>query len=165
MLVLGGGLTCPAFVAALHASLRALIDGLGVQTFNCGLLNVSLEPSPLPGAADVLEGDAAMFGDGLADGRRSAMCGEDSPTAASGHGVISAAGGGDAAYGSDVELGLPPVEVGWRPVMARVVSRGKVTSPASDFGCLEVIGHASIGHTDPFLLIRMIDMQLAKVNV
>lgn len=32
----------------------------------------------------------------------------------------------------------------------RIVSRGKISSQASDFGGLEVFGGASIGHTDPF---------------
>lgn len=35
------------------------------------------------------------------------------------------------------------------PVVARVVSRGKLSNLASDFGGLEVFGGASIGHTDP----------------
>ena len=33
---------------------------------------------------------------------------------------------------------------------SRIVSRGKLTSQASDFGGLEVFGGASVGHTDPF---------------
>ncbi|PNH05460.1 hypothetical protein TSOC_008285, partial [Tetrabaena socialis] len=36
----GGGLSSPALAAGLHAALRALLDGLGVQAFNCGLLNL-----------------------------------------------------------------------------------------------------------------------------
>ena len=32
----------------------------------------------------------------------------------------------------------------------RIVSRGKVSSRASDFGGLEVFGQASIGNTDPY---------------
>eukprot|EP00892_Ulva_mutabilis_P006401 jgi/Ulvmu1/4132/UM019_0111.1 len=39
-----------------------------------------------------------------------------------------------------------------RPTVARIVSRGKLSSKASDFGALEVLAGASIGHTDPFLL-------------
>ena len=34
----------------------------------------------------------------------------------------------------------------------RIVSRGKLSSQASDFGGLEVFAGASIGHTDPFAL-------------
>ncbi len=33
-LAAGGGLTRPAFVTALHAALRALLDTLGAQAFN-----------------------------------------------------------------------------------------------------------------------------------
>eukprot|EP01025_Chloroclados_australasicus_P042692 TRINITY_DN45392_c0_g1_i2.p1 TRINITY_DN45392_c0_g1~~TRINITY_DN45392_c0_g1_i2.p1 ORF type:complete len:194 (-),score=16.42 TRINITY_DN45392_c0_g1_i2:89-670(-) len=39
-----------------------------------------------------------------------------------------------------------------RPVVARIVSRGKLSSKASDFGGLEVFAGASIGHTDPFTI-------------
>lgn len=35
-------------------------------------------------------------------------------------------------------------------VWRRVMSRGRVGAPASDFGGLEVFGEASIGATDPF---------------
>ncbi|KAG2422558.1 hypothetical protein HXX76_015938 [Chlamydomonas incerta] len=153
-----GGLSSPAFVAALHASLRALIDGLGVQTFNCGVMNVPLQPPLQP--EQTLQPPAAA--------------------AAAVGGLQGAAGGG----GDDEDgwLGLPPLPrslasgggdgaVGaaggscWRPMMARLVSRGKWAAPASDFGCLEVVGHASIGHTDPFVLIRAVDSQLAAAGV
>ena len=50
-----------------------------------------------------------------------------------------------------------PREFGQAPVMARVVSRGKLSSAASDFGCLEVFGGASIGHTDPYKVIESFD--------
>ncbi len=49
------------------------------------------------------------------------------------------------------------------PVMARLVSRGRLTSVASDYGCLEVVGGASIGHTDPFFIMQQLDVQLANV--
>lgn len=49
------------------------------------------------------------------------------------------------------------------PVVARIVSRGKLTSVASDFGCLEVFGGASIGHTDPFVLVEQLDAQLSAM--
>jgi hypothetical protein len=39
-------------------------------------------------------------------------------------------------------------------VVARIVSRGRLTSLASDFGGLEVFGGASIGHTDPFAVVE-----------
>ena len=50
---------------------------------------------------------------------------------------------------------------GYRPVVARVMSRGKLTSAASDFGGLEVMGGGSIGHCDPFALVKGIDAELA----
>ncbi|CAG9462411.1 unnamed protein product [Pedinophyceae sp. YPF-701] len=40
----------------------------------------------------------------------------------------------------------------WRPVWARIVSRGKPTTQSSDFGGLEVMLDASTGHTDPYFL-------------
>jgi hypothetical protein len=48
------------------------------------------------------------------------------------------------------------------PVIARLVSRGKLSSAASDFGGLEVFGGASIGHTDPFIVVQQLDAQLAN---
>ncbi len=49
-----------------------------------------------------------------------------------------------------------------KPVIARIVSRGKMGQVASDFGCLEVVGGASIGHTDPFRLRDMILETITK---
>lgn len=66
----------------------------------------------------------------------------------------SSSSGGSAASGS-AGLGMGPPG-GYShprgmalPVVARVVSRGKLSNLASDFGGLEVFGGASIGHTDP----------------
>ena len=40
-----------------------------------------------------------------------------------------------------------------RPILARVLCRGQgLGSPASDFGALEVLGGACIGHTDPYVV-------------
>ena len=83
-LILGKALDDPSFVRALLFSLRTLIDDLGVESFNVGII--------------------------MEEGR----------------------------------------------VMARVVSRGKTNQTASDFGALEVIGGASIGHSDPFVVIDAI---------
>ncbi|KXZ43867.1 hypothetical protein GPECTOR_78g55 [Gonium pectorale] len=151
VLLLGPGLTSPAFQASLHAVLRAMIDRLGVETFNCGALNVPLADdrevhfSAANGlaAADANSVDGVAHGNGGADG------------------VANGGAAFEVLAGSGDDLGLPASGAGWRPMMARVVSRGKLASPASDFGCLEVVGHASIGHTDPFVLIRAIDEQLA----
>jgi hypothetical protein len=108
VLVVGSSLGSPAFCRALHAALRGLIEALGVQTFNVGVLNVAV-------------GQAQQ---------------------------AQAQGGWGAA-------GLGP-----RPVLARVVSRGKLSSAASDYGTLEVVGGASIGHTDPYRVIAAVEQQL-----
>jgi hypothetical protein len=44
-------------------------------------------------------------------------------------------------------------------VTARVVSRGKASSRASDFGALEVFGGASIGHTSPWAVAGALDAE------
>ncbi|GLI67736.1 hypothetical protein VaNZ11_011938 [Volvox africanus] len=152
VVLLGSSLTSPVFVAALHASLRALVDGLSVQTFNCGILNVPLGQQlplqqPVAGVESCPAANELPLETGLDDSQ----------------GLVLAFSKG---MGSDEDvLRLLPSGMEWRPLMARVVSRGKTTSPASDFGCLEVIGHASIGHTDPFLLIQRIDDQLDLLHM
>lgn len=55
----------------------------------------------------------------------------------------------------------PCPQAGDRPVVARVLSRGRLSSAASDYGGFEVMGGGSIGHTDPFLVAAAIDQQLA----
>lgn len=60
--------------------------------------------------------------------------------------------------GARSAAGAPPAQ----PVVARIVSRGKANSAASDFGALEVFGGASIGHTDPYAVIAAVDAQLAR---
>ena len=40
LVVQGSGLSCPCFQYLLHAALRALIDRLGVATFNVGIFNI-----------------------------------------------------------------------------------------------------------------------------
>jgi len=45
-------------------------------------------------------------------------------------------------------------------VQARIVSRGRAASAASDFGALEVFGGASIGHTDPWTVMGALDAEL-----
>lgn len=44
----------------------------------------------------------------------------------------------------------------------RVVSRGKLSNQASDYGGLEVFGGASIGHTDPWAVGRALDAVLQR---
>ncbi|DBB17222.1 TPA: hypothetical protein ACH3X3_014281 [Trebouxia sp. C0006] len=50
------------------------------------------------------------------------------------------------------------------PVIARIVSRGKLSSQASDFGGLEVFASASIGHTDPFVVSAALQKAMLKVD-
>lgn len=57
---------------------------------------------------------------------------------------------------------LPPAEAGAGvPVVARVAHRGKVGSPSSDFGSLEVFGLASVGKADPWALSDLLGQRLA----
>lgn len=46
----------------------------------------------------------------------------------------------------------------------RIVSRGKLSSQASDFGGLEVFASASIGHTDPFVVSTALQKAMLKVD-
>jgi len=46
----------------------------------------------------------------------------------------------------------------------RLVSRGPLSSKASDFGGLEVFGGASIGHTDPYAVMSALDVQMQEVE-
>ncbi|KAF5830455.1 hypothetical protein DUNSADRAFT_14552 [Dunaliella salina] len=50
-------------------------------------------------------------------------------------------------------------------LLARVVSRGHSSKVASDYGCLEVVGGASIGNTDPFRVIDAVDQQLGDYSI
>lgn len=47
---------------------------------------------------------------------------------------------------------------------SRVVSRGRDGSRASDYGALEVFGHASIGSTDPYRVYAALQAQLAVMS-
>lgn len=130
--VYGAYMCCPAFQRMLHAALRALIDGLGCGTFNVGLLNLDLAVPPPAGV-------------GLARQHWRSVAGP----AADGVGIVS--------ISSEVDGSLWPRA----PVVARLVSRGKLSSAASDYGGLEVFGGASIGHTDPFAVVAQLEAQLA----
>eukprot|EP00191_Tetraselmis_sp_GSL018_P023294 CAMPEP_0177624068 /NCGR_PEP_ID=MMETSP0419_2-20121207/29272_1 /TAXON_ID=582737 /ORGANISM="Tetraselmis sp., Strain GSL018" /LENGTH=222 /DNA_ID=CAMNT_0019124729 /DNA_START=845 /DNA_END=1513 /DNA_ORIENTATION=- len=63
----------------------------------------------------------------------------------------------------------PPAEgMDWAsgtPIMARVVSRGKLSSRASDFGGLEVFGGASIGNTDPYIVMDLLSKRLGDRSI
>jgi hypothetical protein len=136
----GGNLSAlrsPALSRALHAALRAVVDGVcgGSGAFNAAVHNLEVP------------------GDG--------------------------GGGGSDEEHEDDEYSAPPpwplFETGddddgppaslfpsGRPLIARVVSRGPPTAAASDFGALEVMGGASIGHTDPYRLLGLFDEALER---
>lgn len=138
LIVVGSHLGCPAFKRLLHCALRTFVDGLGIQTFNVGVLNLDVEAPP-PAGSSVWANAAGA--------RVAAFC------AAAG-GVASSNGcgsGGDGAGGNGA-AGVPRA-----PVVARIVGRGKLGSAASDYGCLEVFGGASIGHTDPYAVMTALD--------
>ena len=114
----GSSMTSPAFQRLLFTTLRALVDELGVSTFNASIHNMQLSSG---GGGS--SGSAAPQGGGVLRSR-----------------------------------GMP------LPVIARVVSRGRLSNQASDFGGLEVFGGASIGHTDPFRVaeaLRQVQASLA----
>lgn len=167
-------LASPALCFALHAALRTLIDRLGAQTFNCGMLNVPLD------TAAAAAPDSAPATARAAVGAGSATSVSGTSEASAYHGTwrvvsdtdelvaalprVSNGGGHDATNDGNggAAAAVGPSGSPWRPLLARVVSRGRVTSPASDFGCLEVVGGASIGHTDPYVLVRALDEQLGE---
>jgi hypothetical protein len=130
----------PALARALHAALRAVVDGVGGGSgaFNAAVHNLQ-----------VVEGrEADQFRE--YDDEQwpplwpppGAAGGDDDGAAA----LFAGAGGGS------------------RPLVARVVSRGVPSAVASDFGALEVLGGASIGHTDPYELLRLFDAALEAAN-
>eukprot|EP00887_Chlorella_sp_A99_P007270 scaffold2.g7270.t1 len=112
LVVRGSHLLSPAFQLALFACLRALIDELGVRTFNAA---ISFDPAPAGGA----------------------------------HTANGGGGGGGVVSG---------------PCTARLVSRGKLGSAASDYGGLEVFGGASIAHTDPYAVGAALERVLARLG-
>jgi hypothetical protein len=102
----GASLTCPAFQMLVYAALRALIDDLGVESFNAGINNIPI---------------ATATSREIENRNRNSA-----------------------------------------PVVARVVSRGKASGGASDFGGLEVFAGASIGHTDPWIVLQALDTRLKQ---
>jgi hypothetical protein len=101
IVILGDHLGSRAFQSLVHCAVRALVDELGISTFNAGIYGVGM------GISDTV----------TRDGMRK-----------TGH-----------------------------QVKARVVGRGRLDSAASDVGGLEVFGGASIGHTDPWVVMRALD--------
>lgn len=131
----GSSMASPAFQRLLFTALRALIDELGVATFNAAIYNIDLA-APSSGSS----GSSVVSGMGGSAGSEAS----------------SSSSGGSSPSGGSVGLGQGPPGASAHPrgmalpVVARVVSRGKLSNMASDFGGLEVFGGASIGHTDPF---------------
>ncbi|KAK9905646.1 hypothetical protein WJX75_003820 [Coccomyxa subellipsoidea] len=117
LVVQGASLGCPCFQLLLHTALRALIDRLGVATFNVGIFNVCCSGDRNSSAPDV--GATMLAADGTGYSRP--------------------------------------------PILARIVSRGKSSSRASDYGGLEVFGKASIGNTDPYRVFAALQAQLQSL--
>lgn len=134
--IAGSSLSSPAFIRALHASLRALIDDMGINCFNVGMYNIdTAQCRPL----------GSQHGDAV--GRTG---GSSPPWDLS---LLE-----DNCQPSSTDSG----DCCSKPVVARIVSRGRISAPASDFGCLEVVGGASIGHTDPYKLMATVEARLKR---
>jgi hypothetical protein len=193
VVVVGGHLCCPAFQRLMHAALRTMIDGCGCRTFNAGVLNVDLA-AELPagvglerqfwrgaagGSSEVSssnghDGCSNGSGSGGSSMSISSLASSSSSLAGDANGSDTSSGtryhyygvSGSTSSSSSCEAAVPD-EWPWGkrpPVVARLVSRGKLSSVASDFGCLEVFGGASIGHTDPYLIVQQLDEQLAAAE-
>lgn len=126
----GSSLASPAFQRLVYVALRALIDELGVQTFNAAIHNIQLLP------AGGTERGAAASAASVMGGPGGSSSSSSSAGSVAGNGST---GGAAAAMGAFDARGRP------LPVRARIVSRGKLSNGASDFGGLEVFGGASIG--------------------
>jgi len=167
--VLGSHLGCSAFKRLLHASLRALIDGLGVSTFNVAALNVDVTVSHpharlLELVADEC-GRSAAAGDGTSTSgssehqrQREQLLLQVRPLSMDDLWIPAAFSASASAPTSSSSGSSSSPKA---PVVVRLVSRGKLDSIASDFGGLEVFGGASIGHTDPYRVVEAINQQLA----
>ncbi|PRW33028.1 hypothetical protein C2E21_8036 [Chlorella sorokiniana] len=131
----GSSMASPAFQRLLYTALRALIDELGVATFNAAIYNIDLAA---PGGSGSASGSSVVSG-----------MGGSTPSTPSSSSSGGSASGGSAGLGMGPPGGYAHPRGMALPVVARVVSRGKLSNLASDFGGLEVFGGASIGHTDP----------------
>eukprot|EP00878_Enallax_costatus_P029346 GHUV01031809.1.p1 GENE.GHUV01031809.1~~GHUV01031809.1.p1 ORF type:complete len:278 (+),score=79.41 GHUV01031809.1:156-989(+) len=185
--VVGNHLCCPAFQKMLHAALRAVIDGLGCRMFNVGALNIDLEvdaPAGVGMGRQFWNSSNSGLGGGVGTegvvGSSGSNTLPDLPHSASEAETVAQAAGNNE-HMRDSSSSLPDVQyaytsqdisvpdvlsyTGKSPVIARLVSRGKLSAAAvvtSDFGGLEVFGGASIGHTDPFLVAQQLDLQLSR---
>lgn len=151
VLLLGESMCDPTFVQAFHAVLRLMIDELDVKTFNVAIFGMHLDEAAdqdtsikrQPGKTDThnSEGASEAEADGLPRNPVIARCSFVSfPPEPSLRGFQ--------------QLGQYTFSQGLlhRHGSCRIVSRGSLSSKASDFGALEVLAGASIGHTDPYAL-------------
>lgn len=185
--VVGRHICCPAFQKMLHAALRALIDGLGCRMFNVGALNINLEAQPPAGvgldrhfwrsSCEEANGSSSSSivdkssSDDLPHSGSQAAVKASAATSSGVHGTVNSSANLSVCSwhytGNEADMSIPEVlsSEGHAPVVARLVSRGKLSAASivtSDFGGLEVFGGASIGHTDPYLVVQHLDMQLTQ---
>lgn len=146
ILVLGSHMCSQAFQRMLYAALRAMIDDLSVQTFNVGMLNVDLG---VKHEQQQQQSQQQQHGAANGDVRAGDLSGTQPDSSANTHAGCDHA----------IQVHVPDA-LAAPPVIARLVSRGKLSVAASDYGGLEVFGGACIGHTDPFRVIAALDLQL-----
>lgn len=150
VVVHGSSLASPAFQRLLYTALRGLIDELSMSTFNAAIYHIPLRPGSAGG-----DGASSASARSVAGGMGSAS------EASSSSGSLG--GGGSGGLGAGPPGGLLHPRGMAVPVVARLVSRGKLSNLASDFGGLEVFGGASIGHTDPYTVaeaLRLVQSRL-----
>ncbi len=124
---------------ALHVSLRTLIEDMGINCFNVGVLNIDVgQCQPLNSQQGAPRGDRDRQDGGSSPPWDLPLLQDDYRPSSANSGECS------------------------KPVIARIVSRGRMGAPASDFGGLEVMGGASIGHTDPYKLMASIEARLQR---
>jgi hypothetical protein len=130
------GLENPAFCRALHAGLRTLTDRMGVESFNVGILNVPTGSN---------QSTSHQQQDSSSNGRKDS--GESSPQKCKTSDTVrdcmtsgNVGSAGDLSSHPQASGSVWPA--GWEPqgplLLARVVSRGRMSQPASDYGCVEV---------------------------
>lgn len=151
VLLLGESMCDPTFVKALHTVLRLMIDELDVKTFNVAIFGMHLDPGIDKGASYTRQSvmtDTANSGgasdagsDRLPRNPVIARCSFDL------FAPVPSLKSFCKSWVKEISQGLVHRHSG-----CRIVSRGKLSSKASDFGALEVLAGASIGHTDPYAL-------------
>ena len=141
--VQGAGLRCAAFQLLLFVALRTLVDRLGAATFNVGVYNI---PAGTNGASiGALEQPAPLLARCFSSVCHLQLVADRL--------VLHAA----VPQARELDVGCRSA----RMLLRRVVSRGRPSSRVSDFGGLEVFGHASIGNTDPYTVFAALQEQWA----